>query len=221
MHALLTALVLAASPVVPSPIESAPAEVPRRVFWVEPLGTAVLGLGLLESSAFYLPLGANLPLGESSTSLGVELTLTMGSMRASTHQGGTQSIPPYARVLAAAGPVFSLSGRPLSGFFLQPKLITHYSYEPAYFFGDFEHAGGSSLELRLGLDVGWQFLVGNLYFAPVFGLSAGYGFNMPKAGEDLEPSRVLPPGFVGYGRTRRSAPVLGLNLNLLRVGATF
>ncbi len=224
MNALLTALLLSAAPAVPSPEAAAPLEAsaPRRVVWVQPLGSAALGLGLLGNSAFYLPVGMNLPLGEStSTSLGLELTLTMGSIRASNHSPGDRAFPNYWRVQAAAGPQFSLSGRPFSGFFVHPKLITHYSYEPAYGFGDNEHAAGSSVELRLGVDVGWQFTVGDFYIAPVLGLSAGYGFNLPKAGDALEPSRVLPPEFVGYSPRRRDAPVLGLNLDLLRVGTVF
>lgn len=218
MNALLIALLLTASAeasATPGPVE---ASVPHRAFWVQPLGTAVLGL--LPNSAVYLPMGLNLPLGEgSSTSLGVELTLTTGSMRSSHEFTSTRDIPNYWRVLAAAGPVFSLSGRALSGPFVQPKLITHFSYEPDYIAGDFVSIAGSSVELRLGLDLGWQFTAGNLYIAPVLGVSAGYGFNMPRVGERLEPSRVLHPQLVGYSAKRGSAPVVGLNLNLLRVGA--
>lgn len=221
MYALLTALVLAVSPEAPSPTESVPAKTaPRRAFWVEPVGAAILGLGPLDLSAFYLPIGVNLPLSETtSTSLGVELTLTTGPMRDANHRNWDG--PRYWRVLAAAGPVFSLSGRPLSGLFVQPKFITHYSHEAGYGFGDSEHTAGSSLELRLGLDVGWQFTLGDLYLAPMLGLSAGYGFNMPLVGGATELSRVLPPYFMGYSPRRGNAPVLGLNLNLLRVGAVF
>lgn len=222
MNALLLALLLATSPEAPTSAPPAPIEAsaPRRTFWVQPIGTAILGL--IPNSAFYLPLGAHLPLGEgSSTSLGVELTLTTGSMRSSHEFTSTRPIPDYWRVLAAAGPVFSLSGRPLSGPFVQPKLITHFSYEPDYIAGDFVSVGGLSAELRLGVDLGWQFTVGNLYLAPVLGVSAGYGFNMPRVGENLEPSRVLHPQLVGYSAKRGTAPVLGVNLNLLRIGAVF
>jgi hypothetical protein len=142
-------------------------------------------------------------------------------MRSSHELTSTRDIPNYWRVLAAAGPVFSLSGRALSGPFVQPKLLTHFSYEPDYIAGDFVSIAGSSVELRLGLDLGWQFTAGNLYIAPVLGVSAGYGFNMPRVGESLEPSRVLHPQLVGYSAKRGPAPVIGLNLNLLRVGAVF
>lgn len=219
MLALLTTLVLAASPEVPS--HESPA---RRAFWVQPIGTAVLGLALQESPALYLPLGANLPVWEgSSTSLGVELTVTTGSMR-STYEGDSgRPVPNYWRVLAAAGPVFSLTGRPLSGPFVQPKLLANFSYEPEYGYDLDDHLGGASVEVQLGLDLGWQFTSGNWYIAPVLGASAGYGFNMPRGGgtSGFEPSRVLHPQFVGYGTRRGASPVIGLNLNLLRLGAVF
>ncbi|KFA94183.1 hypothetical protein [Archangium violaceum] len=151
----------------------------------------------------------------------------------STHEyrgGGSRAVPNYWRVLAAAGPVFPLarSGGPVSGPFVQPKLLTNFSYEPAYGYGDDDHAGGASLELHLGLDVGWQFAVGSVYIAPVLGVSVGYGFNMPggggrtlSGGPAFVPSRVFHPEFLGYESRRGSAPVLGINLNLLRLGTTF
>lgn len=233
MHALLTALVLAASADVPVTPYPAPSEAtaPRRSFWVQPLGTAFMGLVLREDSALYLPLGANLPLGEgSSTSLGVELTVMTGAMRAAyEHQVSSNGVVPrYWRVLAAAGPVFSLSGRPLSGPFVQPKLFTNLSYEPEYESDESRHTGGVSVELHLGLDLGWQFTLGSLYIAPVLGASVGYGFNLPGGGTStlsgspsFEPSRVLAPRLVGFETKRGAAPVVGVNLNLLRVGAVF
>ncbi|WP_146209581.1 hypothetical protein [Vitiosangium sp. GDMCC 1.1324] len=233
MHALLTALVLAVSPDVPVTPNPGPSQaaVPRRSFWVQPIGTAVMGLALREDSALYLPLGANLPLGEdSSTSLGIELTVMTGAMRAAyEHQVSSNGVVPrYWRVLAAAGPVFSLSGRPLSGPFVQPKLFTNVSYEPEYDSDEARHTGGTSVELHLGLDLGWQFTVGPVYIAPVLGASVGYGFNLPGGGTStlsgrpsFEPSRVLAPRFVGFETKRGSSPVVGANLNLLRVGAVF
>ena len=41
----------------------------------------------------------------------------------STPGNSSRPVPNYWRVLAAVGPVFSLTGRPLSGPFVQPKLI--------------------------------------------------------------------------------------------------
>ncbi|OJT26174.1 hypothetical protein BO221_10170 [Archangium sp. Cb G35] len=233
MHALLTTLLVVVSSQAPVTTVPGEASVPRRSVWIQPIGTAFVGLAMGENSAFYLPLGANLPLGEdSNTSLGVELTVTTGSMRATSEYGGggSRAVPNYWRVLAAAGPVLPLarSSRPLSGPFLQPKLITNVSYEPAYGYDDDDHAGGASLELQLGLDVGWQFTVGNVYLAPVLGVSMGYGFNMPGGGRStlsggpaFAPSRVFHPEFVGYEPRRGPAPVLGINLNLLRLGSAF
>lgn len=226
MISLLTALVLAASPEVPNTENPAPAEpsAPRRAFWVQPIGTALLGLPIQDSPALYLPLGANLPVWEdSSTSLGVELTVVTGSMRSTYEGNSSRPVPNYWRVLAAVGPVFSLTGRPLSGPFVQPKLLTNFSYEPEYGYDMTDHSGGPSVEVQLGLDLGWQFTSGNWYIAPVLGASVGYGFNMPLGGgtTGFEPSRVLPPQFVGYETRRGASPVIGINLNLLRLGAVF
>jgi hypothetical protein len=157
MNALLTALVLAASP--EAPRTETPA--PHRAFWVQPIGTAVLGLALRDTPALYLPLGANLPVWEnSSTSLGVELTVTTGSMRSTYEGNSSRPVPNYWRVIAAAGPVFSLTGRPLSGPFVQPKLLTNFSYEPEYGYDLTDQPGGASVEVHLGLDLGWQFTSG-------------------------------------------------------------
>lgn len=221
MISLLSALVLAAAPAEPPrPAEPASPSSPahRYAVWTQPVGTVVSGLA---GGPVYIPVGANVPLS-GSTSLGMELTLVYGSMR--DPEDEKLGAPPVSfwRVLAAVGPVFSLRGEPLSGPFLQPKLIGIYSLEPAYAFGAESHSAGSSMEVQLGMDVGWQFSFGDWYVAPVVGVSAGYCFNCAvDGGSGFEPSHVLAPRVYGYSQTRESLPVLGLNLNLLRAGTSF
>ncbi len=162
MIATLFALVLAAAPA--EPVSTAQAA-PRAAVWTQPVGTVVSGLA---GGPVYIPVGANVPLS-GSTSLGLELSLVFGSMR--DPEDDVFGAPPvnFWRVLAAVGPVFSLRGEPLSGPFLQPKVLALYSREPEYAFEQVFHQGGSSLEVQLGLDAGWQFSFGDWYLAPVVG----------------------------------------------------
>jgi hypothetical protein len=215
MNALLLALLLATSPDAPEAETMAP---PTAV-WVQPAGFA---MGLTLGDVLYVPLGANVPLSDA-TSLGIEVTFVTGEMRDRyDEREDTRGIRFY-RLVAAAGPVFSLGGSALSGFFVQPKLLTVTSYEPDYAYDMSRHQGGASMELQLGLDVGWQFTAGNWYFAPVLGASAGYCFNCTQDRNDrsYQISHVTPPPFYGYGMRTGPQPVLGFNLNLLRMGATF
>ncbi len=218
MIATLLALVLAAGASEPAEPVSTAQAAPRAAVWTQPVGTVVSGLA---GGPVYIPVGANVPLS-GSTSLGLELSLVFGSMRAP--EDDVFGAPPvnFWRVLAAVGPVFSLRGEPLSGPFLQPKVLALYSREPEYAFEQVFHQGGTSLEVQLGLDAGWQFSFGDWYLAPVVGLSAGYCFNCAVEGDSgLEPSHFLAPRVYGYSSQRDSRPVLGLNLNLLRAGTRF
>src|SRR5687767_10008103 len=117
MNALLTALLLAASPDVPTPTTPVPVEnrTPRASVWVQPVGTVLFGLF---GQALYLPLGVNVPLAEK-TSLALELTPVVGSWRDSYDTFGPDR-GLHWRVLAAAGPVFSFGPEPLSGPFIEP-----------------------------------------------------------------------------------------------------
>jgi hypothetical protein len=217
MNALLLALLLATSPDATEALE-AEAAGPPTALWVQPAG---LAMGHFLGDMLYVPLGANLPLSDA-TSLGIEVTLVTGDMRDRYDEREDTRGTRFYRLVAAAGPLFSPSGRGLSGFFVQPKLITMASYEPDYAYDMTRHQGGTSAELQLGLDVGWQFSAGNWYFAPVLGASAGYCFNCTEEREGAyQISHVTPPSFYGYSMTRGTRPVLGFNLNLLRVGAAF
>jgi hypothetical protein len=214
MNALLVALLLATSPDAPEAETVAPAS----AVWTQPTGFA---MGLALGDILYVPLGANLSLSDA-TSLGIEATFVTGFMRDRYDEREVEGGIRFYRLVAAVGPVFSLSGRALSGFFVQPKLLTVASYEPDYGYDMTRHQGGASVELQLGLDVGWQFTAGSWYFAPVLGASAGYCFNCTEDGPGAyQISHVTPPAFYGYGMRTGPRPVLGFNLNLLRMGTTF
>lgn len=218
MHALLAALFLATAPAAsPEPAPASP-PAPRWTLWTQPVGTVVSGL---VGGPVYIPVGATVPLTET-TGLAMELTFVYGSMRAAEDTSDALATGRFWRVLAAAGPVFSLRGEALSGPFLQPKVLAIASGEPDYAFNETRHLGGRSLELQLGLDVGWQFTTGGWYFAPVLGVSAGRCFNCAVDSDSAwEPSHVLEPRRYGYSARRDARTVLGLNLNLLRAGTSF
>jgi hypothetical protein len=217
MNALLLALVLAASSEVPLIPETPPAEAPapRHALWVQPVGTVLFGL---YGQALYLPLGANLPLTEK-TSLALELTPVVGSW---VYDIG--AIPPeralHWRVLAAAGPLFSFGGGPLSGPFVQPKLSTVLASDPDYAEDMIRLQGGVSFELQLGLDVGWQFSGAGWYVAPMIGASAGYCFNCTGDSDEWVSSLITPMARE-YSDQRSPRRVFNLNLHLLRIGTSF
>lgn len=73
--------------------------------------------------------------------------------------------------------------------------------------------GSKSFALELGVDVGYQLTFGRLYLAPMAGVSAGYCFNA------LQAVRPLAYAFMASGETS-NRPVVGFNLNLVRVGFT-
>lgn len=218
MNALLTALLLAASSDVPTPTTPVSVEnpTPRASVWVQPVGTALFGLF---GQALYLPLGVNVPLAEK-TSLALELTPVVGSWRDNYDTFGPDK-GLHWRVLAAAGPVFSFGPGPLSGPFIEPKLITVLAYDPDYAYDEIRHKGGVSFELQAGLDVGWQFAAGGWYFTPMIGASAGYCLNCSGDSRDWWVSSLIAPMAREYSAQRGPRPVLNFNLNLLRIGTAF
>lgn len=217
MNALLTALLLTAAPDAPATTTPVPVEnpTPRTSVWVQPVGTVLFGLF---GQAVYLPLGANVPLSEKTT-LALELTPVVGSWR-SIYDTSEPDRGQHWRVLAAAGPVFSFGRGPLSGPFIQPKLMTVLAYDPNYAYDEVRITGGVSFELQVGLDVGWQFTAGDWYVAPMLGASAGYCLNCSGDSRDFVSSLITPMARE-YSSQRGPRPVLNLNLNLLRIGTAF
>ncbi len=213
MNALLTALLLAASPEVPvttTPASEASPD-PRYSVWVQPVGTLLFGL---YGQALYLPLGANVPLSDK-TSLAIEVTPVVGTW--AYDKSWAREDARHWRMSVAAGPVFSFGSGPLSGPFIEPKLVTIFAYDPDYADDEIRLKGGMSFEARVGLDLGWQFSGGGWYVTPMIGASAGYCLNC--SGDWV--SSLITPMAREYSDKRGSRPVLNLNLNLLRIGTSF
>ncbi len=229
MNPLLLVLVLTAAPLASAEPPPASVDAPRVAIWLQPLGTV---FEMMEST-IYLSAGTNLPLSET-VGLGLELTVVQGPMRSSgfwsSRRNKTYTTPvgDFWRLQAVAGPTFSLHGKHLSGPFIQPKLMAQLAYEPDHGYVDtitqaaVAHRGGKSLEMQLGLDVGWHFASRGFYFAPVLGASVGRCFNCAaEGGESWTFSRLLHPEAYGYSPQRKAMPVVGINFNLLRMGASF
>lgn len=176
----------------------------RFAIWAQPVSTLVGAI----------PIGANLPLGNKA-SLGLELTYAQLSY-------GENGRGRARHWLAAIGPIFSSSGKPLaSGVFFQPKFLAVYSNENSLG-GDLMpggqsmggHVGGESLNIQLAVDVGYQLVWGHFFFGSFLGLGAGYGFNVQKP--------YLLFALDGASSAPRSnLPTFSVNLNLIRVGVAF
>jgi hypothetical protein len=190
--------------------------------FTQPLGSLVMAAGAIA----YIPLGLNLPITDR-TEVVVEVTGMTGDVYGCESQtrGGW----------AAAGVAWFVAPRKwLSrGPFLQPKLIVRYfdtsgarEVEPRR-----KHAGcaasdaanidSADYELHAGLDAGYSMRAGVFELAFVVGASAGlchscFGDRVFFWGQSDFASVVYDPP---PPRTNRLS--LGLNLNLLRLGARF
>jgi hypothetical protein len=149
----------------------------------------------------------NIPLSPR-TSLVLELTAISGNWY------GCQSTS--SGIWAAAGVAFS-TGKDAShnGFFVEPKLgVRHLETSGAhsdFWFcpaGRITQVNQSDTSLNLGLDVGYQFVWGPVFFAPMVGASTGVCLNCAELGAI-------------WKTNRGDRLALDLNLNLLRVGFAF
>jgi len=174
--------------------------------WVEPLGTALLTI----DGMFYLPLGASVPLSDRA-----DLVVELSGLGHKGTQCQEESCTDYWGGYVAVGATFHTGSQRLSGFFFQPKLIFALFDEsaspgPA---APMEHFP-THREYNVGLDIGYQWVLGPVYIAPVVGLWVGYGQNVQSV-LFLDhlwhyPTAQRPSGFIG-----------GMNVNLLRIGAVF
>ncbi len=178
--------------------------------WVQPLGTAVLGLG---SSTLHLPFGTYFKLGAGGT-FTAELAITWAGPGA----GGFEDAAGYWQVGGSVGRLFALgSDDPLNGFFVQPKLQMLTSRDlgvlgpppaPA------RQGPSTGFEVQLAADVGYQRHFGAFFIGAGLGVGIGYGFNITSAGIW---SAALAPSLLG-GSTPSNHVTVSLNLNLLRIG---
>jgi hypothetical protein len=174
-------------------VEPGPLE--RHALWVQPVFLTVAPIATTAADVgtyLAVPLGATLSL--DNLQLSIELTGYGYHSTGSTFFGGFASI----------GPTFHTGESALGGFFLTPKLAFDALHEST--------RNRSSAAFMAGLDGGWQKTWGRLYLAFVLGVTAGWSFGDSDWFEG--PGFNGPPGF-GPAPAR---PVVGLNMNMLRVG---
>jgi len=161
-----------------------------------------------------VPLGATIPIPNGPT-LAFELTYFQWSCT-----GNVACSVNFERgVFASAGFHFDTEGKgPLRGFFVEPKLqLSGFTRTfiglPAY--------DGLTLGAELGLDLGYQWRLGQFYVALVAGASGGvathypsilYGLLVEWNGSASGPAQLVP---------KTPAYIVGINANLARVGFTF
>ena len=184
---------------------------PSVSVWIQPLGALAFGLaGPLVgpgNSYFMLPLGMNVPLSPTQ-----ELVFEATPFASSQDCEG----PCQTRALAlAVGSAWSLSPHSSRGsFFLQPKVIGLLARDVGVSdAGTWTETGG---QLSLGLDVGYRVKGEHLFVAFVLGGSVGRGWNVPSSSQSVFSSFLDWPQ-----RSRGNKFVFDLNLNLLRIGASF
>lgn len=200
-----------AQPEAATPASDAVKPGPSLSVWVQPLGALAFGLAgpLLgpDNSYFMLPLGMNVRLSPTQ-----ELVFEATPFVSSQDCEG----PCRTRALAlAVGSAWSLSPHSSRGsFFIQPKVIGLVSRDVGVSdAGLWTETGG---QLSLGLDVGYRVKGEHLFLSFILGGSVGRGWNVPASSQSLFAS------FLDWPQPRRKDKfVFDLNLNLLRIGASF
>ncbi len=80
--------------------------------------------------------------------------------------------------------------------------------------------GGTGVQLKAGVEAGWQFTAGPLYAGVSAGVSGGACFNCAKGALI---GQMLGPENSGASRTERAsvAPAVDFQIDLLRLGVAF
>lgn len=182
----------------------------QSAIWVSPI---LFGVSLAEVLVSSAPAAASFPVGVSHSmsphwNLVVEAAASWGS------SSGPDSYQHRAtQLVVAVGPEFNLGAEgQRDGMFVLPKIIAAY-----WWLDRTSQTGAPSLftdaaELQLGVDLGYRISWGSFYFASFFGISGGYS--------TYASSAWAGPLLNTYERGSSRA-VFALNLNFLRVGATF
>ena len=191
--------------VAPAPLE----ELAHWALWLQPLGSAGYGVssvaqnvGVGATPQIYIPLGATVVLKQLE--LAVELTFAL--------QVGSPFAPARLGIWASLTPQFHTGNRPLNGFFVGPKLVGNFGVNLSTF--GFPTSNQQGL-VALGFDAGYQLTFRHMYIAFVAGMAVG-------AGTNYTPFEIATPWprFTVFGGTPPEpiAPVVLVNLNLLRIG---
>lgn len=180
--------------------------------WVNGGGALVTATG--GGTTIDLPLGATIPIPNGPV-LSFELTYFQWSCTGNVSCGVN-----FERgVFASAGFHFDTEGQgPLRGFFLEPKLqLSGFTRTiigfPAY--------DGLTLGAELGLDLGYQWRLGSFYVALMGGLSGGIATHYPSILYGLLVEWNGSASGAAQLAPKTPAYVLGLNLNVARIGFTF
>ncbi|WP_257452954.1 hypothetical protein [Archangium lipolyticum] len=191
---------------------------PSMSVWVQPVGALAYGLAgpLLDDTGgntyFMLPVGLNVPLSPTQE-LVFELTPFVSRQ-------GCEG-PCSTRALAlSVGSAWSLSPHSSRGsFFIQPKVMGMVSQDEGVTdigVWDARVWRETGSQLSLGLDVGYRVKSEHLFLAFVLGGSVGRGWNVPVTSSSLFFSFFDWPEL-----PRKDKWVFDLNLNLMRIGASF
>lgn len=188
---------------------------PSAVVWAYPLSTPFFGaiaLSRLVGPVWQIPIGANFSVGPD-WSLAIEAAFTRGTVNDAC------STCLLWGVTAAIGPSWSVSGRGLEGWFVQPKFLIGYAEPRGWGIASLAPSGEPlafsptrTVDFQLGIDVGYHLRFGRLYMAPVMGASAGWC---------IDCGGPFASGALGPNAQQRHSFVAGLNVNLLRLGAIF
>jgi hypothetical protein len=160
---------------------------------------------LIFSALAHGPSTAFVPLGVNFTAAGTEFSVDAAFVYSPAQPAFFQS-PGFRGVWLSAGPIFHVGPRPLRGFFLTPKLLV----------GAFGAGQGRQpiIDFLVGADFGYQLTYGRLYLAFVIGASVGAGI----AENDGFAGPLLT---LGSDQTSQAVtPVVGINLQLIRIGIT-
>jgi hypothetical protein len=113
---------------------------------------------------------------------------------------------PLRQVFAAVGPLIKLSRpREVSGFFVQPKLLTVFTL------------GWSGAELQAAMNIGYQHVFGSFFIGSSVG--AGAGYSLKNSNDSM--TGMFGPRWWGSAPEARNHLAWSVDLNLLRIGAAF
>ncbi len=200
----------------PEPVAPVRRKKPYRAsVWLQPVGLAWGISRAAETQTrgrpmVYIPIGAQAAVG-SHLDLIAEFTLNFG--HDSCDVGNCRTFQGFW--VTFGGLYHPFAGQWTRGFFVQPKLMFSsfdeqaFSHSPTANPTDF---GGTSRQLHLGADIGYQLVLGYIYAAVAVGVSGGYCSN---CGTD----RFAPMWGHPTGRADRFN--VAYNVNLLRLGTVF
>ena len=193
-----------AEPVVSPRVVETP---PSHAIWFSPTGWLLVpvSLAVQQQVTAWLNVGFSAELS-TGTALSLEAAVVLFPINSVRGDVGFRETG-YAFSFSL-GPQFSFGDRPLSGLFVQPKIVVE--VQP-----NVQAIGQTVIahSEQIGADVGYQIMAGGAYVSLVVGLSAGYGFSQSDS--------FAGPYLTNNGGSVSDRFVLGFNLHLVRLGFRF